>query len=93
MTDGKSKVDFLKKIRENNITCRHGLVVFNYDIFPDTKKRLKENQIEMHYLATWLDVYNALISTSKFDSSITRQIKSFIDDPIEWSNKKKVLDN
>ena len=91
MTDGKSKIDFLLKIREHNIRCRHGLVLFNYDIFPDTKSRLKENDIEMHYLATWKDVYDELISSARFESSITRQIKSFIDNPIEWSTSRKNL--
>ena len=91
MTDGKSKIDFLLKIREHNITCRHGLVIFNYDIFPETKSSLKENKIEMHYLATWKDVYDQLISTASFDSSITKQIKNFIDDPIGWSESRKKL--
>ena len=78
MTDGKSKIDFLLKIRENKISCNHGMVIFNYDIFPETNEKLKENRLQMHYLATWHDVYNVILEDSAFDTLTTRQIKSFI---------------
>ncbi|OUX41184.1 orotate phosphoribosyltransferase [bacterium TMED277] len=89
MTDGKSKIDFLNKIRDHNIICNYGMVVFNYDIFPGTEKRLKENKIEIHYLACWEDVYNEILEDSAFDTITTKQIKSFIDDPIKWSNERR----
>ena len=89
MTDGKSKIDFLKKIRDHKIICNHGMVVFNYDIFPETRKRLRENKIEIHYLASWKDVYNEILEDASFDTLTTKQIKSFIDDPIKWSNERK----
>ncbi len=89
MTDGKSKIDFLHKIRDHNIICNYGMVVFNYDIFPETDKRLKENKIDMLYLASWKDVYNEILEDSAFDTLTTKQIKSFIDDPIKWSNERK----
>ncbi len=89
MTDGKSKIDFLLKIRGQKINCNHGIVVFNYDIFPETNRRLKENNIEMHFLASWQDVYDEILENSAFDKYTTTQIKSFIDDPREWSNNRK----
>ena len=89
MTDGKSKIDFLLKIREHQITCRNGLVVFNYDIFPETKERLEEHKLVIHYLANWVDVYNVLKSLSNFDNSVIKEIKNFIDDPIHWSKNKE----
>ena len=89
MTDGKSKIDFLHKIRYHNIICNYGMVVFNYDIFPETDKRLKENKIDILYLASWKDVYNEILEDSAFDTPTTKQIKSFIDDPIKWSNERK----
>ena len=89
MTDGKSKIDFLNNIRAQNIKCSHGLVVFNYDIFPETKKRLKENKINMHHLTSWLDVYNQIKENSAFDKFTIKQIKNFIDNPVKWSNERK----
>jgi orotate phosphoribosyltransferase len=89
MTDGKSKIDFLHKIRAQNIKCSHGLVVFNYDIFPETKKRLKENKIEMHHLTSWLDVYDQIKENSAFDKFTIKQIENFIDNPVKWSNERK----
>lgn len=89
MTDGKSKIDFINKIRENKICCNHGMVIFNYDIFPETNEKLKDNRIQMHYLATWRDVYNELKENPLFDEATTGQIKNFIDDPIKWSDERK----
>ena len=89
MTDGASKINFIQNIREHKIRCNHGMVVFNYDIFPETRTRLKENNIKIHYLASWRDVYDELIANSTFDKFTTKQIKNFIDDPIKWSSERK----
>ena len=89
MTDGKSKIDFLNKIRAHNIKCSHGMVVFNYGIFPETEKRLKKNKIKIHYLTSWLDVYDQIRENSAFDKFTIKQIKSFIDNPIKWSDERK----
>ncbi len=89
MTDGKSKIGFLQKIRDHNIKCNHGMVVFNYNIFPETRQRLRENNIKMHYLASWQDVYDEIRENSAFDNATIRQIKKFIDNPIRWSDERK----
>ncbi len=89
MTDGKSKVGFLQKIRDHKIKCNHGMVVFNYNIFPATNQRLRENNITMHYLASWQDVYDEIRENSDFDKGTIKQIKNFIDNPIKWSDERK----
>ena len=89
MTDGKSKIGFLQKIRDHRIKCNHGMVVFNYNIFPQTKQRLRENKIKIHHLATWQDVYDEITENSDFDKATIKQIKNFIDNPIKWSDDRK----
>ena len=65
------------------------MVVFNYNIFPETRQRLRENNIKMHYLASWQDVYDEIRENSAFDNATIRQIKKFIDNPIRWSDERK----
>ena len=89
MTDGKSKISFVNNIREHAIRCDLSLVVFKYDIFKDADTSLKKNNIEVHHLTDWENVYNEMCNMSKFEADILSEIRRFLDDPVTWSNDKK----
>ena len=86
MTDGKSKINFVNNIRAHNIHCDLSLVVFKYNIFNDATGDLERNNIDVHYLTDWEDVYNEMCNMNKFEATILSEIRSFLDDPITWSN-------
>ena len=65
------------------------MVVFNYNIFPGTKQRLRENNIKMHHLVSWQDVYDEITENSDFDKATIKQIENFINNPIKWSDDRK----
>ena len=88
MTDGKSKINFIKNIRSHEIKCNLAIVVFNYNIFKDTAITLKKNNIDVHYLTDWEEVYNEICKMDKFGLDILSEIRKFLDDPVTWSNKK-----
>ena len=88
MTDGKSKINFIDNIRSHEIRCNLGLVVFKYNIFKDADLILKKNNIEVHYLTDWEEVYNQMRQMDKFGSDILLEIRKFLDDPIDWSTIK-----
>ena len=90
MTDGKSKITFVKNIRAHNIHCDLSLVVFKYNIFNDATGDLERNNIDVHHLTVWEDVYNEMCNTNKFETTILSEIRKFLDDPITWSNIKKL---
>ena len=89
MTNGKSKINFVNNIRAHDIYCDLSLVVFKYNIFDDAARDLKKNNIEVHHLTDWESVYNEMRNINKFEADILAGIRSFLDDPITWSNDKK----
>ena len=88
MTDGKSKINFIDNIRSHEIRCNLGIVVFKYNIFEDADIILKKNNTEVHYLTDWEEVYNEICQMDKFGSDVLTEIRKFLDDPIDWSNKR-----
>ena len=89
ITDGTSKINFVNNIRANDIKCDLSLVVFKYNIFNHVDTTLKENNIELHHLTDWEDVYNEMCNMNEFETDILSEIRKFLDDPITWSNDKK----
>ena len=88
MTDGKSKINFIDNIRSHEIRCNLGIVVFKYNIFEDADIIMKQNNIEVHYLTDWEEVYNEICQMDKFGSDVLTEIRKFLDDPIDWSNNR-----
>src|SRR4029078_5227561 len=52
-TDGRSKVNFCKALREAEAIVEHCFVFFFYDIFPEGKKILADLRVYMHGSALW----------------------------------------
>ena len=88
MTDGKSKINFIDNIRSHEIRCNLGIVVFKYNIFEEADIIMKKNNIEVHYLTDWEEVYNEICQMDKFGSDVLKEIRKFLDDPIDWSNNR-----
>ena len=88
MTDGKSKINFIDNIRSHEIRCNLGIVVFKYNIFEDADIILKKNNIQVHYLTDWEEVYNEICQMDEFGSDVLTEIRKFLDDPIDWSNNR-----
>jgi len=91
MTDGKSKINFVENIRSHGIKCDLSLVVFKYNIFNEADISMKRNNIKVHHLTDWEDVYNQMRFMNTFDSSILLEIRKFLDDPVSWSNYKNQI--
>ena len=67
-TDGGSKNQVLWKLFvEPGAEVQHTIVVFYYDIFPETKATMKKLDLTLHYLATWWDVLQVCTETNAFD--------------------------
>ncbi|MEM7344686.1 MAG: orotate phosphoribosyltransferase [Chloroflexota bacterium] len=84
-TDGQSKIHFCQALRDAGAQVSHTLVVFYYDIFPQSKQTLEDIDIQLHYLATWWDVLQVCKETNRFDTKTIGEIESFLHDPITWS--------
>jgi orotate phosphoribosyltransferase len=84
-TDGLSKVGAAVALRQAGAIVQDVFVIFNYDIYPQSKKAYSDNQIELHALATWGDIFALTKAISYFAPDRAQEIKSFLHDPIRWS--------
>lgn len=84
-TDGGSKVNFCKALREAGAKVEHVLVFFFYDIFPHGRKVFADLGVRLHALATWWDVLEAARASGKFDAAMLSEVEKFMRDPPGWS--------
>lgn len=85
-TDGRSKLRFCKALRRAGAQVSDCLMIFYYDIFPQTREMLAAEGLVLHSLANWQDI---LAVSSGADSPFTdrelAEIRSFLDNPLDWS--------
>jgi orotate phosphoribosyltransferase len=84
-TDGRSKVNFVKAIRDADATCEHCSVLFFYDIYKEGRKILADIGVTLHYLTTWWDVLAVAKASGKYDPKLLGEIETFMNDPAGWS--------
>ena len=84
-TDGRSKVNFVKAIRDADGKCAHCFVIFFYDIYPEGRKILGDLGVTLHSLTTWWDVLAVAKASGKFDAKMLAEVEKFMHDPAGWS--------
>ncbi|HXX26248.1 MAG TPA: orotate phosphoribosyltransferase [Pseudolabrys sp.] len=84
-TDGRSKVNFVKAIRDADGQCAHCFVIFFYDIYPEGKKILSDLGVTLHALTTWWDVLAVAKKSGEFDPKMLGEVEKFMRDPAGWS--------
>ncbi len=86
-TDGQSKINFVKALRTAGATVEHVFVLFNYDIYPETRQILRDIGVSMHALATWRDVLKVAKSMQYFSPRAIGEVEKFLQAPAEWSRE------
>jgi len=84
-TDGRSKVNFVKAIRDAGGKCEHCFVIFFYDIYPESKKIMYDLGVTLHSLTTWWDVLAVAKASGKFEAKMLTEVEKFMHDPAGWS--------
>ncbi|SFK02906.1 orotate phosphoribosyltransferase [Pseudovibrio ascidiaceicola] len=84
-TDGGSKIKFCEALRKAGADVTDTLVVFYYDIFPETKGKLAEHGVNLHYLATWHDILRVCRTNDYFSAEKVNEVEKFLNNPLEWS--------
>ena len=75
-TDGGSKLNFINAIRTAGAEVNH-IFVISYDIFTDAMTKLAEENVSLHYLATWWDVLERLNKTQQFLMNVWHVLSHF----------------
>ena len=84
-TDGRSKINFCKALRDAGALVDHVFVMFYYDIFPESKKILSEINVRLHHLATWWDVLRVVKQGGHFTPPVIDEVERFLGGPAKWS--------
>jgi len=84
-TDGRSKINFCKALREAGALVEHVFVNFYYDIFPESKKILADLNVKLHYLATWWDILAVVKKGGYLGAEQLTEVESFLHAPAKWS--------
>ncbi len=84
-TDGQSKIQFARALREAGAIIEHAFVVFFYGVFPGSLQTLAGMGISLHHLATWWDVLDASRERGNFSDAALAAVRRFLEDPVAWS--------
>ena len=84
-TDGRSKINFCKALREAGAVVDHVFVNFYYDIFPESKKILADIGVRLHRLATWWDVLAVVKKDAYLKPAQISEVEKFLHEPAKWS--------
>src|SRR3989440_10081901 len=84
-TDGRSKVNFCKALRDAGAVVDHVFVNFYYDIFPESKKTFADLGVRLHSLATWWDVLTVVKKGGYLQPTQIAELEKFLHEPAKWS--------
>jgi orotate phosphoribosyltransferase len=84
-TDGRSKINFCKALRDAGAVVDHVFVMFYYDIFPESKKIISEINVKLLHLATWWDVLRVVKQGGYFEAKVIDEVERFLNAPAQWS--------
>ncbi|MBV8533955.1 MAG: orotate phosphoribosyltransferase [Alphaproteobacteria bacterium] len=84
-TDGKSKLHFIKGLRDAGCEVTDTFVLFHYGIFPETKESLGGAGVKLHALATWWHVLELAEAGKYFSAGDLAEVRRFLEHPADWS--------
>jgi len=87
-SEGTSKLNFVRAIRQAGGIIDHAFVIFNYGIFPQIDTSLAAEGITLLALANWWDVAQTAERLGLFAPGQYALIESFLKDPNAWSRTR-----
>lgn len=87
-SEGTSKLNFVRAIRQAGGRIEHAFVIFNYGIFPQIETSLAGEGITLLALATWWDVAATAERLGRFAPGQYEAVESFLKDPTAWSKTR-----
>jgi len=86
-TDGGSKIRFCEALRKAGAVVTDTIVVFYYDIFPETRGMLQSHDLRLHWLASWWDVLAVCKQEGHFTPETLSEVEAFLHAPLDWSGR------
>ncbi|MDI9313753.1 MAG: orotate phosphoribosyltransferase, partial [Hydrotalea sp.] len=83
-TNGGSKINFVKGLRQAEFLCNDSFVIFYYGIF-GLAADMAAMDITLHHLTTADDVFAHAKEKNLFDTKTLSLVEQFMADPMAWS--------
>jgi orotate phosphoribosyltransferase len=83
-SEGTSKLNFVRAIREAGGEIGHTFVIFHYGIFKSSLETLAAEKVKLHALATWWDVVGVAEGLGYFQPGQLAAVRAFLEDPDGW---------
>jgi orotate phosphoribosyltransferase len=90
-SEGTSKLNFVRAIRQAGGQIDHAFVIFNYGIFPQIETSLAAEGIHLLALANWWDVAHTAERLGRFGPGQYEAVESFLRDPNAWSHARAAV--
>ena len=87
-SEGTSKLNFVRAIRQAGGRIEDAFVIFNYGIFPQIDTSLAAEGITLLALATWWDVAATAERLGRFGPGQYAAVESFLKNPEAWSKTR-----
>ncbi|MBV9829873.1 MAG: orotate phosphoribosyltransferase [Alphaproteobacteria bacterium] len=87
-SEGTSKLNFVRAIRQAGGTIDHAFVIFNYGIFRQIETSLQAEGITLLALANWWDVARMAEHLGRFTAGQYEEVQRFLNDPVGWSQAR-----
>ena len=87
-SEGTSKLNFVRAIRQAGGRIGCAFVIFNYGIFPQIETSLAGEGITLLALATWWDVAETAERLGRFAPGQYEAVESFLKNPSAWSKTR-----
>src|SRR5438270_4974315 len=87
-SEGTSKLNFVRAIRQAGGVIDYAFVIFNYGIFPQIETSLAAEGITLLALANWWDVAVMAEQLGRFKPGQYEAVESFLKDPEAWSKAR-----
>ncbi|MDF9302017.1 orotate phosphoribosyltransferase [Tritonibacter mobilis] len=84
-TDGASKIRFCEALRQAGAVVTDVLMLFNYDIFQQTRSALADHGSRLNALASWRDILAEAERNQLFSREEHQRLGAFVDAPMGWS--------
>jgi orotate phosphoribosyltransferase len=84
-SEGTSKLNFVRALRQAGAQCAHAFVVFNYGIYPKSMASLDAEGVRLHALATWWDVLRVAEALGAFTPQQYAAVRAYLENPDAWS--------
>lgn len=89
ITDGGSKFNFLRGIRQAGARVEHLLVIFEYGTIPETRPALAAEGVTLHSLTTWATLLEVAGTRGYFTAQEIAETRRFLADPKGWGAARR----